>query len=77
MESIVIYIPEIRIELEVKLYKICIIFDRPKIILIRNKNELLPIKIIDGIEENKILYNLMIILKFIKEFKYKTNVKNK
>jgi hypothetical protein len=38
MESVIINIPEIRVWVDLKLYKICVVFERPKIILIRNKN---------------------------------------
>ena len=44
--------------------------------LTRNPNELLPIRRVDGIEENKILFNLVTIIKNMKNGKMKTKKKS-
>lgn len=66
IEVITIFVPEIRITLDMRNLKFCIIFDRPKIMFTRSHNELLSLKIVDGIKENNLLYNLMTIINSIK-----------
>ena len=67
VESITIYVPEVHFSLEWTKLQIGICIKKPKIMLMKDIEELIPVRMIDGMQEHNLLWNLVAIVRKTKK----------